>query len=146
MAVRDVEKDIENAVKAVLEAQIDADGIMGVTFRTLTGGAPGEEPQKPYVFIACRPLNYKGGGTDQWDGELSIDIHTQHLTSYDRDATGLVEIMGSVAYALDYNDFSASTERVGAVNLRRTGGSYDFDKSHNIATIDVTIIKACNSK
>lgn len=146
MTVRAVENDIETAVKAVIEAQLVTDGISGVTVDGLTLGAPGVEPKKPYVFIACRPLEHKGGQTDQWMGELQVDIHTLHLNTRDRDAADLVNIMASVAYAMDYGDFSAQTTRLNALQLRRTGGEYTFDESMNQCTIDVSVVKACGSK
>jgi len=146
MAVRAVENDIENAVKAVIEAQLITDGVVGVTVDGLTLGAPGVEPKKPYVFVVCRPLEHKGGNTDQWMGELAIDIHTLHLNTRDRTAADLTNIMASVAYAIDYGDFSAQATRLNAIQLRRTGGEYTFDDSMNQCTIDVSVIKACGSK
>lgn len=146
MAVQDVENDIELAVKAVLTAQLATDGITGVSIDNLTSGSPGDVPVKPYVFIACRPLMHMGAGLDQWSGDLSIQIMTKHLEGKDADAATLVDIMGSVSYALDYGNFSAQTTRLNSIALRRTGGDYQFEESENMVNLDVEIIKACGSK
>lgn len=146
MAVRDIEADVEQAVVQAINAQLQADGITGVDVDSLTSGSSGEEHRKPYAFVMCRPLSHQGASTEQWSGDLAIEIMTKHLTGRDRTAATLVNIMGSIAYALDFDNFSQYTERVGALQLRRTGGSYDFEDSTNTVTLDVDIIKACGSK
>jgi hypothetical protein len=146
MAVKDVEKDIEHAIEACINARLATDGVAGVSSNTLLTGAPGEEPNYPYIFVMCRPLAHRGAGTDQWTGDASVEIMTKHQTPKDRDATTMAQILGSVAYALDYDNFSTHTQRISSLALRRTGGSYTFEGSTNICSIDIEIIKACGQK
>jgi len=146
MAVREVEKDIEQALEAGINARLATDGLSGVSSNTLLSGAPGEEPRFPYIFVMCRPLNHLGAGTDQWTGEAQVAIMTKHLTPHDRDATTMGDILASVAYALDYDTFTAHTTRGGSLAVRRAGGSYRFESSDNECLIDIEIIKACGTK
>lgn len=146
MTVRAVENDIEQAMVTTIENQLSADGITGVSVNGFSLGSPGEEPSKPYVYVACRPLNYGGGGTIQWSGVAMVQVMTQHLEDYDRDATTMNQIFQSVAYALDFGDFSANSTRVNSIALRRTGGEYEVAQSTNSVTLDVEIIKACGVK
>jgi hypothetical protein len=144
---RDIEKDIETAVKAVIVAQLATDGIMGVRVDALTLGAPGEENTKPYIFVMCQPVQKQGfGGTDStYNTAIAIQIQTAHLTSEDRRATNLINILGSVGYALDNADFTAQTARIGSLQIRRQGGNYDFEDSTNEVTIQCDAL-ICGTK
>lgn len=146
MAVRAIENDIETAIKLVIEDRLIVDDITGVDVDTLTNEAPGEEHRKPYIFVMCRPVTHMGGKTDQWSGQVAIEIQTKHLNNRDKNASNLVNLLASVGYALDYGDFSTKATRLNSIQLRRIGGDYTFEESMNSATIDVEIVKACGEK
>lgn len=146
MAVREVEKDVELALMEGIKERLAADGVTGVEVDALLHGAPYDEPNYPYVFVMCQPLTHKGGTLNSWSGQASIEIKTKHITTEDRDASNMAQILGSVAYALDFDSFSTHTQRVNAVHVRRNGGNYVFDGSTNEVQISVEIVEACGQK
>ena len=146
MTVRAVELDIERAVMLAIQDQVAADGIVGVNFNTLLSGAPGQEPEYPYVYVMCEPLTHMGGTLNQWEGTISVEIRTKHTTGNDRDAATLGDIFSAVAYTIENADFSTKTERVASLQLRRTGGGYFFEEATNTLEVSAEIVKACGSK
>lgn len=143
--MRGIESDVEQAIVKVIKAQLIADNLGTVSVNSITLGAPGDEPVYPYVHVGCRPAAHKGALIKDWTTEVSISLRTRHLTGRDREATTLVDLLDSVGYALDFGDFSAQALRVNSIQVRRIGGSWEFEDSANIVNIDATVI-VCGSK
>ena len=143
--MRGIEADVEQAVVEVIKDQLIADNLGGVSVNAITLGSPGEEPVYPYVHVACRPATHKGAMVKDWTADLSISIMSKHLTGRDRSATGAVDILDSVGYAMDFGDFSAKAVRVNSIHVRRTGGSWEFENSTNTVNIDAVVL-ICGNK
>lgn len=136
-----VEAIIEAAFKGLIESQLSTDSITGVRVGTITGGIVDEEMTKPFIWIGCAPVEHKGGSLNQWTGQVEVRIRTAHLTRKDRDGATLVELLGSVGYALDYG--TASPTGLNSIAFRRLQGEWEFADSSNGVNIPVEIISAC---
>lgn len=139
MAIRGVESDAEQAIVNVIKARLITDGI-SAHVDGLTLGAPGQEPQMPYVFVMVRPAQHRGSAIGQWTADASIEIRTQHLDGRDRDGSMLTKLFESVAYACDFDNFTAQATRLYSINVRRTGGDYAFEESTNMVSISCELI------
>lgn len=136
-----IESIIEAGFKSMIEAQLAFDGFSDVRVDTITNGMPGDEMEKPFVWIGCAPVEHKGGGLNQWMGNAEVRIRTAHLTGKDRDGATLVELLASVGYALDYGQMNPSG--LNSVAWRRLQGDWEFADSTNGVNIPIEIISAC---
>jgi len=136
-----IEKDVEDATVLQIAARLAAVPLTGVRVVSFLGGGLGEETERPYVFVACSPAQAVKKG-HLYEAELAVEVSTAHLTGRDRDGTALAELMGHVAAALDYDDFSQHAVVVNSIQLVREGGSYEVAQSSNDATLSVKVM-AC---
>ena len=143
---RGIEREIETTIKNAIENQIAQDGFADVRVRTFNGATLDEEKQKTMVFITCMPVEVVAQrGNGPWNSTVEVYVETAHLTGKDRDGATMVSLAESVAYALDYVEFTQFTTWLYSLNTRRTGGNYEVENSTN-STIFMAEVKACGDK
>ena len=136
-----IEAIIEAGFAQMIQSQLISDNFGDVRIGTITGGIIDAEKTKPFVWVGCSPMEHKGPGSHYWTGNAEIRIRTAHLTGKDRDGTTLVELLASVAYALDFGQMSPNG--LNSVAWRRLQGDWEFADSSNGVNIPVEIISAC---
>jgi len=135
-----IEADVEQAVVAVIKAQLVADGVHGIDVRAITLGSPGDEAVYPMIHVACSPVQHRGANIKDWTGQVVVHIQTKHLTGRDRDASTLVSLLGSVGYALDFGDFSAKANILNSIHVIRQIGDYTFGDSSNEVNLPCNLL------